>query len=992
MPDPEPVTRPISPAVGPPAPEERPTGGHPEDAAPTQATEVTAQPQRLGRFAIIKTLGRGGMGVVYLARDARDKREVALKVIPAGHDADPTDLARFRTEAEAVERLDHPNIVKLYEVGEGDGIAWLAMEYVDGGSLYRRVKYGGLMAPDEAARLVEQIARATDFAHTHGVVHRDLKPSNILMQSPRSNGDGPGIPKLADFGLAKQLDKSLRLTQTGIAVGTPHYMAPEQARGQPDQIGPSVDIYALGVILYELLVGQPPFDGGTPMETMQRVVDRQPVPPSRLRPGIPPELEAICLKCLQKSPADRYRTARAVADDLQAFLAGDALRHATDPAMAAHTARRKSRWFAAALAVAAILLAAGVTWFVTTWVHGERTEAGERAQRRAQLESAVALCEAGHVSAGIEQMRNLESTAEADGLPVPEIIRAWEGRVLQPTPLQPNVVADVLAIGPKNELLAIAEGRSVRVAKIASRAPAISEWTVDATVAALGWSESGIHLAIATMGGKIFVGNVETGELASEPVLTRPNETILAVGFAFPGVRVIYGGDTIRQELAPPMRPRRPADSNRFDLPAGPFVAAAIAPGRGDVAAVLATGAVRIFDAADGQWRDLAPDGHASAISYSSDGNVLAVGTRSGSVRLWDAVARVPLTEAVNLGKPVTTVTVGEYESEYAAVACPKPGTDRASGATWRCGRPFVAPPIRLSKGPGREVLGVTFGTGGTSVYVTSPHGVSRWGVMDAKRYGPQRAYSADDRYGEPHGPQARFSAGTLSGNTLLVGGSGGRLFQISETAEKPAVTDAPGVKGGMDVTALACGPAGQTACAYKKGNDRAVARHWAAAIEGDPLDHDFDFDIHQETFLPDASAVVLACGDGKVRIWEPGRDHVRAELDCGSVPVLAVAVNENGSRLLAGCADGAARLWDLSANKELLIVRHRAEVRGVAFHIDDLLTASGDGTSRRWHGATGLPIGPAFAHSDSVNALAVWKDLVATGTRDRYVRIWRLP
>jgi len=991
MPDDEPITRPLGAAVRPPAPDERPTSGPAVDATPTQGSEIVAQPQRIGRFAIIKTLGRGGMGVVYLARDARDRREVGLKVIPAGDNADPTDLARFRTEAEAVERLDHPNIVKLYEVGEGNGIAWLAMEYVDGGSLYRRIKSGPL-APDEAAQLLEQIARATDFAHTHGVVHRDLKPSNILMQSPRSNGERLGIPKLADFGLAKQLDKSLRLTQTAIAVGTPHYMAPEQARGQTDQIGPAVDIYALGAILYEMLVGQPPFDGGTPMETMQQVVDRKPVPPSQRRPGIPPELEAICLKCLEKSPVDRYRTAGAVADDLQAFLAGDTLRHATDPAMAAQASRRRSRWLLATLGASAVLLVAGVTWLVTTWVHGERTEAGERAHRRARLEAAIALCEAGHVSTGVEQMRALEPFAEGDGLPVPEMIRAWEGRALEPTPLQPVVIADVVAIGPKNELLALAQGNSVRVAKIASRAPPLSEWTVAGPVAALGWSESGIHLAIATTGGKVFVGNVETGALGAEPVITRPNETILAVGFAFPGVRVIYGGDTLHQELAPPMRPRRPADANRFDLPGGPFIAVAIAPGRGDVAAVLGTGAVRIFDGSDGQWRDLAPDGHALAVSYSSDGNVLAVGTRTGSVRLWDAIARVPLTQAVNLGRPVATVTVGEYESDYAAVACPTPGADRSSGATWRCGRPFAAPPIRLSNGPGREVLGVTFAENGTSVYVTSPHGVSRWRVLDAKRYGPQRDYAAADRYGEPLSARARFSAGAVSGDSLLVGGSGGRLFQINDAADGPSVKDAPVTRGMTDVTAVAAGPAGQTACAYRMGNDRAVARHWASAMEGDPRDHDFPFEIHQETFLPDASAVVLACGDGKVRIWEPARDHVRAEFDCGTAPVLAVAVNHDGSRLLAGCGDGAARLWDLSAGKELLVVRHRADVRGVAFHNDDLLTASGDGTARRWHAGTGLPIGPAFAHADSVNALAIWRDLVATGTRDRYVRIWRLP
>jgi eukaryotic-like serine/threonine-protein kinase len=364
MPDEEPITRPLGQAAGSPEPEDRSTQAHRKDADPTQAAEPVTPPQRIGRFSIIKVLGRGGMGTVYLTRDARDKREVALKVIPAGPDADPTDLARFRTEAEAVARLDHPNIVKLYEVGEVDHFAFLAMEYVDGGSLYRRIKQRGALPPVEAAQLVEQIARATHFAHMHGVIHRDLKPSNILMQNPHAQSNRPrtgdselGTPKLADFGLAKQLDKSLRLTQTGIAVGTPHYMSPEQARGQADQVGPSADIHALGAILYELLVGYPPFGGGTPLETMQQVVDKKPVPPSQLRSGMPSDLEAICLMCLEKSPAKRYRTAEALADDLKAFLASRGPRQPDDPSITVQAVERNKRSLIP-LVVAGLLLLA----------------------------------------------------------------------------------------------------------------------------------------------------------------------------------------------------------------------------------------------------------------------------------------------------------------------------------------------------------------------------------------------------------------------------------------------------------------------------------------------------------------------------------------------------------------------------------------------------------------------------------------------------------
>ena len=258
------------------------TAGHGDGAPVTRAADPVPPPQRIGHYQIAQTLGRGGMSTVYLARDDRDGKEVALKVIPNGADADPTDLARFHAEAEAVARLNHPNIVRLYEVGEAAGMAYLAMEYVPGGNLYKRITRGGPLPATDAAALVEPLARAAHYAHTHGIVHRDLKPANILL-GPPSPDHRLGTPKIADFGLAKQLDRSLRLTRSGVALGTPHYMAPEQAHGGPTLVGPAADVYALGAILYECLTGRPPFSGSSPLETMEQVVHKKPVPPSHLR-------------------------------------------------------------------------------------------------------------------------------------------------------------------------------------------------------------------------------------------------------------------------------------------------------------------------------------------------------------------------------------------------------------------------------------------------------------------------------------------------------------------------------------------------------------------------------------------------------------------------------------------------------------------------------------------------------------------------------------
>jgi hypothetical protein len=258
------------------------------------------------------------MGVVFQARHVKLDRVVALKMIRTGAGADESELTRFRTEAEAVARLQHPNIVQIYEVGEHDGLPYCALEFVAGGTLARKSD-GAPQPTQEAAALVQTLARAVQAAHRCGVLHRDLKPANVLL-TPE------GAPKITDFGLAKKLDTPSEHTQTGAIMGTPSYMAPEQASGKTRQISPAVDIYALGAVLYELLIGRPPFRGATPLDTIMQVTTMEPVAPSRLNPKVPRDLESICLKCLQKLPADRYPTAGELADDLGRYLRGEPTR------------------------------------------------------------------------------------------------------------------------------------------------------------------------------------------------------------------------------------------------------------------------------------------------------------------------------------------------------------------------------------------------------------------------------------------------------------------------------------------------------------------------------------------------------------------------------------------------------------------------------------------------------------------------------------------
>src|SRR5579884_1736960 len=265
-------------------------------------------------YEVLGELGRGGMGVVYLARQTRLDRVVALKMILAGGHAGGQELARFRTEAESVARLSHPNIVQVFEIGEHDGLPVLSLEFCPGGSLDKKLD-GTPWQPRDAARLVETLARAMHHAHQKGVVHRDLKPANVLLAED-------GTPKITDFGLAKKLGEAGQ-TGTGAVLGTPSYMAPEQAGGRSKAVGPAADVYALGAILYELLTGRPPFKAATALETMLQVVADEPVPVRQLLPRTPADLEAVCRKCLEKEPGRRYASAAELADDLGHFLNGE---------------------------------------------------------------------------------------------------------------------------------------------------------------------------------------------------------------------------------------------------------------------------------------------------------------------------------------------------------------------------------------------------------------------------------------------------------------------------------------------------------------------------------------------------------------------------------------------------------------------------------------------------------------------------------------------
>jgi tRNA A-37 threonylcarbamoyl transferase component Bud32 len=296
----------------------------PQEQARTVARTLRAtapavtRPLPLPGYEILAELGRGGQSVVYKARHRALDREVALKILLRGAAAEPEERARFQREAEAVARLKHPHIVQIYDIAADQGQLCCALEYLLGGTLAK--KLAGLpQPPREAAQLLETLARTMHWAHQQGIVHRDLKPGNVLLTED-------GVPKISDFGLARRLADEASLTHTGHIIGTPSYMAPEQARGQSKEAGPRTDVYALGAILYETLTGRPPFLGTTPWDVLPQVLSHDPVPPRRLQPSVPPDLETICLKCLAKEPHRRYWSADELAEDLRRFQAGEPIR------------------------------------------------------------------------------------------------------------------------------------------------------------------------------------------------------------------------------------------------------------------------------------------------------------------------------------------------------------------------------------------------------------------------------------------------------------------------------------------------------------------------------------------------------------------------------------------------------------------------------------------------------------------------------------------
>jgi hypothetical protein len=467
---------------------------------------------RITGYAVEAVLGRGGVGIVFRARDLRLGRPVALKMLLAGSYAGPTELARFQREAEAIAGLCHPNIVQIHEVGDHEGRPYFTMELVDGGTLAQKLA-GALQPVRWAAELVAALARAVAVAHSAGLIHRDLKPGNILLTAD-------GSPKISDFGLARRQD-DVNLTRTGTAVGTPSYMAPEQASDAAGPVGPATDVYGLGAILYELLTGRPPFCAKTALETFQQVLADDPVAPSRLNPRVPRDLETVCLKCLQKEPHQRYPSASALAEDLQRYLLGQVV-----AARPVGHLERVGKWIkrnptvallsgAAALALVAGTVASALfAGAAFRQAHLATERAGELEQQARALEVQTRTAEANARRAAEKENEAARALAEVERVLVAGLLIpiGRNGHLMSITPIDPaeaDALCQLRAASPHVRVLFLET--ALRDPESAQRVGRRPDWVIQALV--------GHDRALRADAGRVLVRRIQEPAVPQEVAL-----------------------------------------------------------------------------------------------------------------------------------------------------------------------------------------------------------------------------------------------------------------------------------------------------------------------------------------------------------------------------------------------------------------------------------------------------------------------------------------
>ena len=1012
LPDPPDCTGPYQAAAATPAAgspggtnaRESVTSGRPASAASPVSAACGASPPG---YEVIRELGRGGMGIVYLARQVALDRPVALKMILAGSHAGPQELARFRAEAEAIAQLRHPNIVQVHEVGTVADRPYFTLEFCEGGSLHQKLA-GSPVEPAGAARIAEAVARGVHAAHEKGIVHRDLKPQNVLLSAD-------GVPKVTDFGLAKRAGSGSDLTQSGAVMGTPSYMAPEQAAGRGKEVGPAADVYALGAVLYELLTGRPPFRAATPVETLRQVLSDEPPRPRQLNPQVPVDLETIATKCLQKDPARRYPSAAAFADDLRRWREGRPIT-ARPPGRLERA--RKWAWRepaqAALVSAAALLFCVLVAFAVQTLRHNDQLSAEQEHTYAANTRLTEALRDAtgardAEAAALVGRTRALERERQTShGQRIALAEREWLGH---------NVAGAVALLEECRPELRGWEwyylrrlcGESVFAFRRHSRPVHALAVSSDGRWAASGGGEAGGP-------GEVVVWDVDTG--AERRRFPGPGSDVHDLAFSPNGMQLAAAGgraqaaviwDLDSGEVVQTLRTGDGLVHGVAFSPDGRLLATAagisIAPGQ--------SGHATVWEVATGrEVRTIG--GHTSSVNsvaFSPDGRLLATASSDHTVRI------SPVTDG-----PAVRVCRG-HTGSVTRIAFSPDGSRLASASLDNTARVWVVGTGREEKafrGHEQPLHGVAFSPDGRSVATAGwDRSVKVWD-LDSQRVVVFRGHT-EWVYGVAFHPDGRrllscgrdrtvrvWDAGCDQGFRVLSHGGpthgvafspdGTRLATAGATRFVKVWDATTGnhqytVEGAAGFRCLAWSPDGRLLAAA--GDDREI--HILNARDGRPIRQltghaGLVMSVH---FSTDSQLLVSAGFDNTVRVWNVAAGR---ELHCfrghQNATVWTATFSPDGRLVASGGDDGVVRVWDAGSGREVVAFGGHGEgpVR-VTFNPANgvLASGAGDGLLRLWDVAGGKLAATLSGHTGNVTGLAVSSDgmrLVAADT-SRGVRLW---